>query len=381
MRHTYSSSCRLAPAGPPPAAYDENTPPPVLARFFYSSHTSIDDLDSLGNPSHSLPEAKHTKGELQPFSLVDNIALENAWLSLINGCHRQAHVSAEEYPALDTGLTNAHAETLSRIVQYLATVHRDKHGVNPRALRAVNQDVTTSDAAASPSQTCCPELFEDLDNELREAFCPLLRRSRHQLSLDGVTQKVMMSMTALQDNPGSRTHQSTSAGHANRAPPNDTSAQGFELNGRDMPGAKDNYHATLSTDQSADGSRHSVNVLASARGILADDGISGTPFMRVGSSASLSSGTSPPTLSRKEHPACGRNETETSSARRSQPGLGRAVSTAPTETLRRLHSTTEVVVGSSRLHTVSLPALQMRPIYWSPINDRAVVIRATWFYR
>ncbi|KAF5510652.1 putative phospholipase [Colletotrichum siamense] len=30
---------------------------------------------------------------------------------------------------------------------------------------------------------------------------------------------------------------------------------------------------------------------------------------------------------------------------------------------------------------VSIPALQMKPIYWSPVNDIAVVLRATWFYR
>jgi len=41
----------------------------------------------------------------------------------------------------------------------------------------------------------------------------------------------------------------------------------------------------------------------------------------------------------------------------------------------------EVAVGISRLHMVSLPVLQMKPIYWSPINDVAVVSRATWFYR
>ncbi|KAK0741668.1 DDHD domain-containing protein [Apiosordaria backusii] len=30
---------------------------------------------------------------------------------------------------------------------------------------------------------------------------------------------------------------------------------------------------------------------------------------------------------------------------------------------------------------VSLPVLQMKPIYWSPVNDIATVVRATWFYR
>jgi hypothetical protein len=41
----------------------------------------------------------------------------------------------------------------------------------------------------------------------------------------------------------------------------------------------------------------------------------------------------------------------------------------------------EVPVGISRLHLVKLPDLQMKPIYWSPINDIAAVVRGTWFYK
>ncbi|KAF2401320.1 hypothetical protein EJ06DRAFT_576158 [Trichodelitschia bisporula] len=41
-----------------------------------------------------------------------------------------------------------------------------------------------------------------------------------------------------------------------------------------------------------------------------------------------------------------------------------------------------VPVGVSRLHSVLVPELQsrMEPIYWSPVNDVAAVIRGTWFY-
>ncbi|KAB2577404.1 putative phospholipase [Lasiodiplodia theobromae] len=40
-----------------------------------------------------------------------------------------------------------------------------------------------------------------------------------------------------------------------------------------------------------------------------------------------------------------------------------------------------VPVGVSRLHEVVMPHLQMDPIYWSPLNDVAPVIRGTWFYK
>ncbi|KAL7894055.1 DDHD domain-containing protein [Trichoderma sp. SZMC 28014] len=41
----------------------------------------------------------------------------------------------------------------------------------------------------------------------------------------------------------------------------------------------------------------------------------------------------------------------------------------------------DIVVGLARLHKVSLHTLQMEPIYWSPVNDIAVVTRGTWFYK
>ena len=56
--------------------------------------------------------------------------------------------------------------------------------------------------------------------------------------------------------------------------------------------------------------------------------------------------------------------------------------TSPAQDDKEIPDTTvEVAVGVSRLHMVSLPMLQMKPIYWSPVNDMAVVTRATWFYR
>lgn len=67
-----------------------------------------------------------------------------------------------------------------------------------------------------------------------------------------------------------------------------------------------------------------------------------------------------------------------------------ALETANPETLKQAEAleershgkySAEVAVGVSRLHMVSLPMLQMKPIYWSPVNDVAVVMRATWFYR
>jgi hypothetical protein len=49
--------------------------------------------------------------------------------------------------------------------------------------------------------------------------------------------------------------------------------------------------------------------------------------------------------------------------------------------IRIMEDSTALPVGVSRLHEVSLPVLQMKPIYWSPVNDISIVMRATWFYK
>lgn len=43
----------------------------------------------------------------------------------------------------------------------------------------------------------------------------------------------------------------------------------------------------------------------------------------------------------------------------------------------------KVPVGVSRLHHVVMDSesIRMEPIYWSPVNDIAEVIRGTWFYK
>ncbi|PSS22142.1 hypothetical protein M430DRAFT_118339 [Amorphotheca resinae ATCC 22711] len=48
---------------------------------------------------------------------------------------------------------------------------------------------------------------------------------------------------------------------------------------------------------------------------------------------------------------------------------------------KKTNKQAEVPVGISRLHLVKLPALQMVPIYWSPIHELGLVVRGTWFYK
>ena len=117
----------------------------------------------------------------------------------------------------------------------------------------------------------------------------------------------------------------------------------------------------------------------SSRVHAADDGITGKPFIRASSpshaaassscSAHIPRAPASPAAPRSDHPA-----------ERSQQQ--RAADQVPAGTRPPTHGTSaDVVVGFSRLHMVSLPALRMQPIYWSPVNDNAVAMRGTWFYR
>ncbi|KAJ8107242.1 hypothetical protein ONZ43_g6796 [Nemania bipapillata] len=122
---------------------------------------------------------------------------------------------------------------------------------------------------------------------------------------------------------------------------------------------------------------HKSTAAVPAKSSLPDDGISGKPFIRVGTpeTAVFSQPSSlsktvplPSTPTQSEEPKARlppSGGTRLSRQSRKQPGK----------------SSIDVLVGVSRLHEVTLPALQMKPIYWSPVNDIATVLRATWFYR
>lgn len=61
----------------------------------------------------------------------------------------------------------------------------------------------------------------------------------------------------------------------------------------------------------------------------------------------------------------------------------RARTAAPEPSRAAAGPSTKVPVGVSRLHHVAMDAesIQLEPIYWSPVNDIAEVVRGTWFYK
>jgi hypothetical protein len=112
-----------------------------------------------------------------------------------------------------------------------------------------------------------------------------------------------------------------------------------------------------------------------------DDGISGMPFVRV-----LSPEEQPQQIAETKQQRSDGLTIESPQIDDKVPEVNGEISA---DQLPRTESAipdpeeedTDVVVGLARLHKVSLQMLQMKPIYWSPVNDIAIVTRGTWFYK
>lgn len=108
-----------------------------------------------------------------------------------------------------------------------------------------------------------------------------------------------------------------------------------------------------------------------------DDGISGKPFHSVEDAKAEAIMETTATPIDSSFPPVGRDSKDSDKTRGDQTPIKPGPDGKEMTEVRAV----EVPVGVSRLHMTSLPALQMKPLYWSPINDIAIVTRATWFYR
>jgi len=346
QRHSYGTNCRLAPIIP--LAIDNDVPPPIRAQFFYSSAVPIDDPFASGSLAGA-NEARISRGSFRPFSRGDNNDLERAWRSLRSDHHRRIHNNVRQNRSPTPNLVKDNNERLNGLVGYIATRHYEKHGVSAALQEAVpgapSDLALPTEGAASPIPVCCSELCNDVEAEMRQSFCALSRKHEYRLSSDSVVQEMMMEfrrryMTASKVSRGSRRPKSGSVG------------------------------ATTGGENA---------------------GITGKPFIRVGSPeiADVSVGRPPSSDSQNGSkarvlsgpvPSGGAGGDDNSNSIDKDSAGNEERKPAPLDTSWR-PETAEVAVGVSRLHLVSLPALQMKPIYWSPVNDVSIAMRATWFYR
>ncbi|GKT57281.1 DDHD domain-containing protein [Colletotrichum tofieldiae] len=396
--HTYGPKCRLAPVSQPLPAGAYDGIPPVAAQFFYSSVIPIDDPLSPGTIAGA-SDARTARGQIRPFSLGDNNALEKAWLSFLSDDDIQAHEQLVRDRKLNPATEKANAARLSLLVRHLAVKHLQKHGSTIQASSTAGE---ASDMLPdTPISVCCPDLFIDVSTELQNTFCALARKHHPSLGQESVVQEVMMELRRLisSDEPRSQPGSTSSSrpradsarsrqmGIIGSFSPRREAASELQKLGKEVGNAGDETTARARSDSRASEqtSRPSTPGLGSSfRQHPLDDGISGKPFVRAGirqrpqdSFATSFPPPEPSTLNGAEvRDAQKLSHPSQSPRKRANTIQAKIVSD---ESYRR--EAIDVVVGVSRLHLVSIPALQMKPIYWSPVNDIAVVLRATWFYR
>ena len=104
MTHSFGPNCTLQPASNPftrRASEISNDAPKIRAHFFYSSDLPIDDpLSPIPPPSNS-QAAGPSRVPPRPFSVHDNIALEEAWQALQKASAEETGSKYREYRVAD----------------------------------------------------------------------------------------------------------------------------------------------------------------------------------------------------------------------------------------------------------------------------------------
>lgn len=400
--HTYGTKCRLAPVR---HTDKHNGLPPVDAQFFYSSVIPIDDPLSTSSIAGA-SDGKSSKLPLRPFARGDNNALEKAWLSLHTNEDQRHHLDVKNEHKESPASAEATAEKRALLVQTLALKHWEKHrsGFQPQDLAGPTEEAIPG----APTPSCCSALQLEVSEELEKTFCALVRTVSRDLDPESVIQDVTKAIASYrqsarrrsrQDADGNINEAQTRSRAASLSNPNQNhSAPSSPRNTRFKIDARpDGSHIKGPLDAVREGGRPRSRSQTSntssrpqtpagmpipTRPAGVDDGISGKPFVRVESLPSHSP-QAPPSVPRFDSPA-------PVSPRDPDPDHVEVLEDPEVEAQKRIaiakekrqgKDSVEVAVGVSRLHMVTLPSLQMKPIYWSPINDLAVVTRATWFYR
>lgn len=367
--HTYGAKCRLAPV----ARVQRNDDlPPIEAQFFYSSVVPIDDPLSTGSVIGP-PETKSAKGQMRPFARGDNNALEKAWLGLISDEYRQSHEMVKAGRGLDSDCDKVNHEKLALLVKSIASRHWERHrsGYQPQDMSTPSYETVPS----APAPVCCTELLLEVSEELDQTFCALIRRNNSGMAVDEVVKRVVITLNHMRDAMYSTVGDPSVHPEASNSRPGTS----YSTNSTQYPAIRISKKTPEPRIAATHLSRSQTPVGSPipTRPPPLDDGISGKPFVRVGSP-----------LAQSEVPFPKPSAADGPSVEVPQKEAGREfvlpVREREEDELKENNYSPEVVevaVGVSRLHMVSLPTLQMKPIYWSPINDIAVVTRATWFYR
>ncbi|KAK6062585.1 DDHD domain-containing protein [Seiridium cupressi] len=402
--HNFGPKCRLAPVVRPFTPSDGEAVPPINAQFFYTSQIPIDDPLSTATIVGSA-DAKSASSRPKPFSEGDNNALEKAWLSLASDDYRRNHSHARRDRSPSPSLAKANAARLRGIIHDLALKHKEKHAREGPGHEVMPAVVDALPDAATVLPLCCSELPTDVGVQLRTSFCAVARKRQRALDRERVAQEVMAEMETM------KTDMTATVKEQHNAAPNvpvgrrrggslanvtfqNSFKEGHGVPQERLPRSNSRPPSQKGADTSSrQSSRPRAQSLLAAQSSLNggipiptksgehDDGISGKPFVRVGT-PEMTQFPIAGSLPRDTTEAKATEEKPGADVRAPRPPIREMPSTLPERGRNKTRKdTANVPVGVSRLHEVSLPALQMKPIYWSPVNDIATVLRATWFYK
>lgn len=352
--HTYGAACRLAPVSPPRADGGLDDIPALKAHFFYSSPIPLDD--PLSTPTIvGANDGKSHKTPLKPFSPGDNNTLEKAWLAFSSKNHRRSHSHARRGENRSPSLSREEEAILDAVIQKLVSKHRTKHEREGQDAGPITNTPAVLPDSSIP--VCCSELLIDASAELRNGFCALTRKLQPLLDQDRVIERVMSELKG-------------------------TRSDMEEMDGVSATNTRTGQQSRSRAASTASTLSRSLPQAFPVRPPVVDDGISGMPFVRVGNEE-------PPQFSPPTSVAdmLGAADRRSSSRKGDKAGEKRPQSKGPAaQTDQQVPDKTpghsvDIPVGISRLHQVTLPVLQMKPIYWSPVNDISIVMRGTWFYK
>ncbi|KAK0673464.1 putative phospholipase [Cercophora samala] len=371
MAHTYTASCRLRPLSPPSRSRrspsstttTDDEAPATTPQYFYSSPIPIDDPlsaaiatipDAASNPASS------TTQNLRPFSEGDNLSLERAWLGFSNADSAAQHQKQVRKYRLGKKVDDDEGgdirKRLEGVVERLARQHVERHKRESLAegregfCSSGNVVVLTEGGGGLQEGrvVCCQELEVEVGAELRKEFCGLVRRRVGWLRGERVVEGVMAVVTKLQGGEGGEQRDRKGGGGGGSRPETPVPQMVVGSVPR-VPGMSGiGVGEDLLRGVKGDGRERERSGVA-------------TPDERGDRGENNNRG--------------GRRGDSVAAAAKTILGATKGVVAPPEE------DTAEVLVGIQRLHMVSLPVLQMKPIYWSPVNDIATVVRATWFYR
>lgn len=406
--HTFGDSCMLKE--------ESNTftrrassvaidPPKIHAQFFYRSVQVIDDPLAVVPTPSSGSAAKPSKIPPRPFSVHDNIALDQAWLELPKLGQAQAQknnhpgkdalqrksMESELYaasipPEAEAGEGNASKPTQDT---QKGTISEKGKKTEGRGVNDVRKAQTEYDLGVQPRGADLT-LCDDSDHPPLQETIPV---TADEIVQDEVESGIRKS-------------------HRTRS---------FFRRKEKEEGSEEDIVSSRSSNKRLSRGRQELD--ESAFGLGRSPDTTGTPFLRVSSRLRRSSKSPDRGTARKAQvdgvDSPGKDyrpkqssplgvrprfpSPHSSEDSQDEDHAGSEPDSGSHSLFRRETQTVRVTVGISRLHVVEMPSLkvspsqawkirsdlsrmlifllQMGPIYWDPVHDESAIVRGTWFYK